>query len=258
MRVLVTVKAYPGVSERQGETVCVAGVRLDTPQPHWIRLWPVNFRELPRDKQFKKWQIIELEAGKSTRDRRQESYTPNLDTLRCHEVVDTRNEWSKRRNHLGPLIADTTLCELLAAQDTAGQTPPPSLGMVKVGPGATVTVTPAAQWTEERLQRARRAAEPHLLRSDALTPMAGPLFDVRYNWRCMSPSCGGHQHVSCDWEVGATSLRFSKSYDDPVPHLANNFGARMLPPDHDTHFFMGNQHQRPKTFMVLGAFYPKV
>jgi hypothetical protein len=87
VKVLVTVKAYPGVGRTAGETVCVAGVRLDLDPPEWIRLWPVQFRELKPDLQFKKWQIIELEATQSDRDRRPESYRPNLDSLRLGPVI---------------------------------------------------------------------------------------------------------------------------------------------------------------------------
>jgi hypothetical protein len=44
MRLLVTVKAYPQPSKRYGETVCVAGVRIDTDIPSWVRLYPVAYR----------------------------------------------------------------------------------------------------------------------------------------------------------------------------------------------------------------------
>ena len=48
MEVLVTVKAYPSVSGTYGEAVCVAGVRLDTPTPHFVRFFPVGYRDLCR------------------------------------------------------------------------------------------------------------------------------------------------------------------------------------------------------------------
>jgi hypothetical protein len=41
---MITVKTYPNPSETYGETVCVAGVRLDRGRPEWIRLYPVKFR----------------------------------------------------------------------------------------------------------------------------------------------------------------------------------------------------------------------
>jgi len=60
--VLVTVKAYPAIGKKSGEAVCVAGVRLDRDVPEWIRLFPVGFRDLPRDKQFAKYQVVKLKV----------------------------------------------------------------------------------------------------------------------------------------------------------------------------------------------------
>jgi hypothetical protein len=45
MELLITVKAYPSVSIRYGEAVCVAGVRLDTSTAVWGCLFPVAFRD---------------------------------------------------------------------------------------------------------------------------------------------------------------------------------------------------------------------
>jgi hypothetical protein len=56
--------------------------------------------------------------------------------------------------------------------------------------------------------------------------------------------------------VGAAALKWSKTYPDVRVPLLEAFGAKMLGPEKDTYFFVGNQHQRPKTFMVLGTFYP--
>ena len=42
-RLLVTVKTYPTLSTKYGETVCTAGVREDG---SWVRLYPVPFRSV--------------------------------------------------------------------------------------------------------------------------------------------------------------------------------------------------------------------
>ena len=41
-RILVTVKTYPTLSRKYGETVCTAGVREDGT---WVRIYPVDFGE---------------------------------------------------------------------------------------------------------------------------------------------------------------------------------------------------------------------
>lgn len=47
-KVLITVKSYPSPSRRYGETVCVAGVDLDSGR--WVRLYPIPFRDLDKKK----------------------------------------------------------------------------------------------------------------------------------------------------------------------------------------------------------------
>ena len=42
-RILVTVKTYPTLSRKYGETVCTAGVREDGT---WVRMYPVPFRRM--------------------------------------------------------------------------------------------------------------------------------------------------------------------------------------------------------------------
>ncbi len=57
-RVLITVKAYPEISTKHGETVCVAGIDADAGS--WVRLYPIPFRDLEAYRKFKKYSIIEV------------------------------------------------------------------------------------------------------------------------------------------------------------------------------------------------------
>src|ERR1039457_4035592 len=81
LRVLITVKAAPNPSERYGETVCVAGIRLDPESSGWVRLYPINFRELDDDSSFKKYDIVSVDARPSRGDPRGESWRPQMTTL---------------------------------------------------------------------------------------------------------------------------------------------------------------------------------
>jgi hypothetical protein len=60
---------------KYGESVCVAGVRLDTETPQWVRLFPVAFRDLPGHQQFEKYDVVSLRAQRHSTDRRAESYS---------------------------------------------------------------------------------------------------------------------------------------------------------------------------------------
>ena len=70
MSALITVKAAPNPSTTYGETVCVAGLRIDPDDEGWVRLYPISFRDLERDEQFKKYQVVNLRAVPSRQDRR--------------------------------------------------------------------------------------------------------------------------------------------------------------------------------------------
>ncbi len=52
------VKAYPALSSKYGEVSCVAGTEMTADGPRWVRLYPVPFRSLEDDKQFRKYQPV--------------------------------------------------------------------------------------------------------------------------------------------------------------------------------------------------------
>ncbi len=80
-RVLITVKAAPNPSDKYGETVCVAGINADPMKPGWVRLYPINFRELGTDESFKKYDIATVNAKPARRDPRRESWKPVMQTM---------------------------------------------------------------------------------------------------------------------------------------------------------------------------------
>src|SRR5260370_36407730 len=72
-RVLITVKTYPTLSRKYGETVCTAALR---PDGTWMRIYPVPFRRLDEEQQYKKFDWMEAEFIKSKSDPRPESRHP--------------------------------------------------------------------------------------------------------------------------------------------------------------------------------------
>ncbi|MBP9581870.1 MAG: hypothetical protein KBE38_06915, partial [Ignavibacterium sp.] len=73
MKILITVKAYPAISKKYNETVCTAGI---TEEGRWIRIYPIPFRQLDYNNQFRKYEWIELDLEKNPSDFRPESYRP--------------------------------------------------------------------------------------------------------------------------------------------------------------------------------------
>jgi hypothetical protein len=96
MKVLIAVKTYPTLSEKYDELVCTAGFLEDG---SWIRLYPIPFRKLNSNARYKKWQWIELELTKNTKDFRKESYRPfNIENeIKILDKVGTEKDWVKRK-----------------------------------------------------------------------------------------------------------------------------------------------------------------
>jgi hypothetical protein len=94
-RILVTVKTYPTLSRKYGETVCTAGIRGDGT---WVRIYPVPFRRLDEAEQYKKFDWLECELIKNSEDSRPESFRPtDVNQLNPIGHVDTSNNWRERR-----------------------------------------------------------------------------------------------------------------------------------------------------------------
>ncbi|HLI55558.1 MAG TPA: hypothetical protein VKY26_00870, partial [Actinomycetota bacterium] len=75
----MSVMAYPAISTRHGEVVCVAGFRSDVlGESDWIRLFPFRVRDVPPTTRVHKWDVIRLPVSKSAKDHRPESYTPDM------------------------------------------------------------------------------------------------------------------------------------------------------------------------------------
>lgn len=97
-RILVTVKTYPTLSRKYGETVCTAGVREDG---SWVRLYPVPFRRLTEKEQYRKFDWLECDLIKNPGDPRPESYRPtDAKQLIAMGHMDTKDNWRERRRFL--------------------------------------------------------------------------------------------------------------------------------------------------------------
>ena len=96
-KVLISVKTYPTLSERYDELVCTAGFLEDG---SWIRIYPIPFRKLKMDSKYQKWQWIEIDLTKNTKDFRKESYRPtNIDNeIKVLDKVGTERDWMYRKN----------------------------------------------------------------------------------------------------------------------------------------------------------------
>lgn len=119
-KILITVKAYPNPSAKYGESVCAAGIDIDTKE--WLRIYPVPYRDISYNKRFKKYPIVEIEITKHTRDPRPESYRPKLESIKIIDEISTKNDprWETRRSIVLP-TASKSMCEIQRLYDAGMQ-----------------------------------------------------------------------------------------------------------------------------------------
>ena len=249
-RVLITVKASPEPSTSYGDTVCVAGIRLDSPLHEWIRLYPVPFRYLDNEQKFKKYDVLSVNVVKATKDARRESFSPDLASIQkgAHLKV------SDRANHILPLVK-RSMCQVQA--DIGADLNGPSLAIVHGRQVKRLVVTKHPGWTQQEAARlAHWAKAPDLFGTPRARQLQAPRFKATYEWLCDSPECKGHAQRLLDWELTAFQRRFDQD-DDAT--LANRIKEKFLDDmfsNRAPHFYVGNFASGPKrkSFSILGVF----
>lgn len=256
---LPLVKAYPALSKTYGEVSCIAGVHVDAPAgPSWIRLYPVPFRALDSDRQFAKYQPIRVEVGTHRGDRRPETRRPNRDSVELiGPPISTKNAWNQRRRFVEPLMA-ASMCELIRRQRQDGT----SLGVFRPALVDDIVIEPA-DVEQEKVEIARAwAAQGSLLdglaaeeKGHQRTALELMPWKFRYHYFCAEEGCSGHTQSIVDWEI-ATYYRRIRRHDDWRERLRAKWIGELCAADRDTAFFVGNMHQYPANFLVLGVWWP--
>ena len=187
---LVIVKAYPNPSAKYFETVCVAAI---TAEEGWVRLYPVNFRSLPADKRFKKYQRVRLRMKKHEHDNRPESYRPDEDSIQLQDTVESHGDWRDRWRWIRPTLGPS-MCELIRQQKVLGT----SLGFIK--PRA-VTKLHVEEVDLEWSDRKKAIMDQLPLFDPVDTKLEKMPFVFRYEYLCEDFNCRGHRQSIIDWEL---------------------------------------------------------
>ncbi|PZQ89028.1 MAG: hypothetical protein DI534_09635 [Leifsonia xyli] len=256
-RVLIAVKASPQPSAKYGDTVCVAGIRIDGGRAEWIRLYPVPFRWIGGDQQFRKYDIVDVEIRRATGDSRPESFKPDIETIK---VVGHLDDW-KARQPIFERLPRTTTCSLSSAATERHDAP--SLGMVTVRELIKLEYEDRPGWTDAEKAKIAASVERSqlsLFADPASTPaqLKAPRFKVRYRYHCEDARCPSHGGQILDWELTALQNRQRVSDQQLKASIDARFGQQMFSADRQTSFFMGNFEDPRKRhgFSVLGIHYP--
>lgn len=261
-KVLICVKTYPTLSEKYDELVCTAGVREDG---SWVRIYPVPFRKLDYSNQYSKWQWIELDLVRNSKDLRPESFRPNLDSpITLLSKVGTGKAWLERKNLvLGDV--KTNMTELIAeAKDPQKRT---SLAILK--PSKVIDFiweSCEREWDKSKLE----AVKAHQSQLDLFEPEeAATIFEVvkkiPYKFSYVFETEDGIKRTLMieDWEIGMLYLNSLKAANGDETIALQKVREKYFDDftqNKDLYFFMGTtlkfHNIAPNPFIIIGTFYP--
>jgi hypothetical protein len=247
-RILITVRTYPTPARRGVEVSCTAGI---TDNSEWVRLYPIPYRSLDEDRQFVKYQWIEAAIIKARSDTRPESYTPNLDSIKTFDIVPTTDNWRGRRTVLQPLIRPS----LCAIQNERDRNKFPTLGLFKPGRIDRFVIEPSAPaWSAAQLEKLNQTLS--LFGNAPQAQLEKIPLSFKYEFHCNDNACSGHLLSCTDWELAQSYRRWRFEYAGEWESALRQKYETEMKNRFDTHFFVGNIHQYPNAWIIVGLFYP--
>jgi hypothetical protein len=216
-----------------------------------LRLFPIPYRFLSQDKQFSKYQWIEVAVKKATSDPRPESHNIQGDSIRIlSEELSTANAWQARRDWVAPLKSHC-LCCLRQSRDNDGH---PTLGFIKPKSIDRLIIVPdEPQWSQSQLETLRQR---DLFADEPEEELQKIPYAFKYRFRCDHYTCTGHEMTCTDWEMGQSWRSWKKKYGDQwEAKFRQRYEAEMIEKN-DTHFYVGTIHQHPSAWIIVGLFYP--
>lgn len=254
-KILTLVKTYPNPSRKYQESVCVAGVTEDK---KWIRLYPVRFRSLDDEKRFHKYQWVELDIIESS-DPRPYTYKPLIDNMVTGKKIGTNNNWSERKEWVYSLLTDSMCSVQQEANQCLEENRPVARSLAAFRPRLVedLEVEPdEPDWTAD--QKAWMGQQG--LFDKYRHPLEKVPYKFYYRYSCAAEKCCGHRQSIIDWEIMQLYRNIKctcRREEEIIQKIKDKWLGQMCGHDKDTVFFVGNGFQTPKSFMVLGVFYPK-
>ncbi len=267
-RCLITVKAYPVISKKYGETVCTAAI---TDEGKWIRIYPIPFRKLDYPKRFRKYDWVVLDLIRNTKDFRPETYRPAHleDIIPIGHIPTGGGAWLERRKAiLDKAKVYTNLDELIA--EAKNKEICTSLAIFKPTAILNFTWKPVErEWDSTKLRLLESSnLQCRLFEQEDVDDISEfeVVDKVPYKFSFTFTDDSGRESTMMieDWETGMlywNSLRRhegneAKACEDVKKKYFDDFARTK-----DYYFFLGttqiHHYQARNPFVIIGDFRPK-
>ena len=258
-RVLILCKTYPSPSANYSETSCVAGV---TEAGKLIRLFPVPFRLIADEQQFRKWQWVTVLVEKARSDHRPESHRVFVDRIQVdpEPMKAGKDGWPRRWEMLRNVPVYSDFAAVEADRESKGGT----LALLRPHRITKLEIRPAksAEWTADELAKLQHMqhqaslfdAEEHRKSVRLLEKIP---FDFYYHYECLVDG----QPVVCknklvDWEVGALYRRLRRDYGPTGWEAPFRAKSEHELPATDLHLLLGTIHRWKDQWLAVSVICP--
>lgn len=249
-KILIATKTYPSISTKYKETVCTAGILLDDEKPvQWIRVYPIRFRELDFDQQYKRWSIISAEVERNEKDFREESYRINDTSINIVREIGTKNNWEERKSFVLPLQSNS-IAEIQAQGKSLGIIKPKNIE--KYFYRSTVR-----EWSTRQ-----RAIQDQ---GDLFEPSVElEKIPYQFGYKFTEIDNTKHSYTISDWEISqlyrgcknrSKAVILEEKEKEAISKVKQKLEDEFLSKK-DLYFIVGNLKNHCKVFMIIGIFYP--
>ena len=258
-RILITVKTYPTLSRKYGETVCTAGLREDG---SWVRMYPVPFRRLDEAEQYRKFDWVECRLRRNAVDPRPETFRPvDPADLRPVDHLGTSLRWRERRRIV---LQTATVYDRLDTLIAAAKDNVASLAVFR--PARVIDFSWEVEdrdWNPARVREMRERTKQLELFSDNTwreTFNLIPKMPYSFSYRFEDVTGKRSEMQVLDWEAGALYWNCLASTDGDeaaaLVKVRQKYLDAFLPTD--LHFFLGTTQQfhfiAPNPWVIVGVF----
>lgn len=258
--ILILVKTYPVLSKKYDELVCTAGL---TEEGEWIRLYPIPFRLIDFEKQYSKYQWVEMSVMKNTSDYRPESYKVDIDSITPRDSIPIKpNNWEERNKIIldnGPHVYYKL--EDLIKQSQKDDT---SLGILKPFKVIDFVATPTERkWDQNKINYILSKHEQLSLFQNLENDLR-IIRKVPYKFQYVfqdDPADRPYKLMIEDWEIGVLYWKMYDKFKDETIAIEKvrekYFHYFVENPKRELYFFMGTtleHHKSPSPFVIIGVY----
>lgn len=260
-RILITVKTYPTLSRKYGETVCTAGLR---PDGSWVRIYPVPFRRLEETEHYGKFDWIDAELIRNQSDPRPETYRP---TDYAHLIpvakMTTADNWRERRKLLLQTAQVFDRMDPLMEDAKANRRSLAVFKPTKIR--GVIWEDEEREWNADKVEQMReQSRQIEMFAEDGWRETFKVIPKVPYSFSYQFEDAAGRKSTLqiLDWECGqlywSCVRRNGGNEADAVEKVKqkylDEFGKR------DLHFLLGTTQQfhgfSPNPWVIIGVFAP--